>query len=127
MKECLLLASSPLFPMFKHRNKSTRDLAAKSLHFIKNGLNALSTELLQILYPPLCLHCEETLETKQRLLCFTCLELLSPIDPEHRCKTCFAECKEKNRCHRCASRTTVIHRQAAACEAIGPAKTLQTR
>jgi len=77
--------------------------------------------ILNILFPPLCLHCEERLEKDRTLFCTACLEQLIPIDPEGRCRICFAE---DNPCQRCMTRTVVIKRQAAACSDFGSARTL---
>jgi competence protein ComFC len=77
--------------------------------------------ILNILFPPLCLHCEERLEKKRALFCTVCLEQLAPIDQEGRCRICFAE---EDPCQRCITRTVVIKRQAAACSNFGSARTL---
>ena len=76
---------------------------------------------LNILYPPLCLHCEEHLEKDRTLFCTVCLEQMAPIDPEGRCRICFAE---EHPCQRCMARTVAIKRQAAACSYFGSARTL---
>ncbi len=78
-------------------------------------------EFLNILYPPLCLHCENTLEENRSLFCSACLELLSPIEPDDRCPICFAEDMP---CKRCIKRPIVIKRSAIACSPLGPARTL---
>ncbi len=80
---------------------------------------------LNLIYPPLCIHCEQTLEKKRSLLCATCLELLISLTNEGRCLTCFAELE--GRCERCRKRSVVIRRQAAVCQSIGPAQTLISR
>jgi predicted amidophosphoribosyltransferase len=78
-------------------------------------------EFLNVLYPPLCLHCDNTLEENRSLFCSSCLELLSPIEPDGRCPICFAE---ETLCARCIKRPIVIKRSAAACSPLGPARTL---
>ncbi|HEY2811818.1 MAG TPA: hypothetical protein VGJ00_10580 [Rhabdochlamydiaceae bacterium] len=80
--------------------------------------------LLDILYPPLCLHCDATLEKNRTLFCTSCLELLSLIETSERCPCCFAE--DPSPCARCIERPVVIKKQAAACAAFGPAYTLTT-
>ncbi len=79
--------------------------------------------LLNALFPPQCLHCEDKLPRIPPLLCSTCLEQLSLAPIHQRCWTCFAEL-EKGRCERCIHRPVVIRRQLAATENIGPAATL---
>ncbi len=78
---------------------------------------------LNLLYPPLCLHCQLLLSERKVLLCPTCLEQISLINSTDRCRTCFAEI-HRGRCERCMTRTVVIHRQMAACEAYGPAQAI---
>ncbi len=79
-----------------------------------------STKILHLFYPPLCLCCQTLLSKRKVLFCPSCLEQIPLIDPLGRCRTCFAEF-HKGRCERCIHRPVVIHRQLAACEAIGPA------
>lgn len=79
--------------------------------------------VLDVLYPPLCVHCQTALSKSLPLFCPTCLEQISLIDVQGRCWTCFGELY-KGRCERCIHRPVVIHRQLAACEAMGPGRTL---
>jgi competence protein ComFC len=83
----------------------------------------LLRSLINILYPPLCLHCDNTLERKKELFCEACLELLSPIDPEGRCLTCFAE---ELPCLLCTQRPALLKRAASASHRFGPASTLSS-
>jgi predicted amidophosphoribosyltransferase len=69
------------------------------------------------------MHCQALLEKRKGLFCPSCLEQISLVDREERCRTCFAELY-KGRCERCMHRSVVIHHQIAACEPMGPAKTL---
>ena len=93
---------------------------------MKNLATVFNTRiLLNLIYPPLCIHCEHTLEGKRTILCATCLEYMTPLTCDERCLTCFAEVQ--GRCERCMLRAVVIRRQAAACQAIGPALTLTSR
>ena len=50
-------------------------------------------------FPPLCKVCKERCRT--RLLCPSCWELCSPLDPVHRCRHCFQEIEEDALCQRC--------------------------
>ena len=83
----------------------------------------IKNAVLNILYPPLCAHCQTALTKRMPLFCPTCLEQISLIDVQGRCWTCFGELY-KGRCERCIHRPVVIHRQLAACEAMGPGRTL---
>lgn len=87
-----------------------------------SSLNKYS--LLDILYPPLCLHCDAYLEKGKKLFCSFCLEQLTLIDPQERCPTCFAEKAPLKKCARCCSRHRVIKHQAASLPFFGPASTL---
>lgn len=79
--------------------------------------------LVNLAFPPLCLHCQNLLSSQRLLFCPLCLEQLSLIDAKERCLCCF-EPLHQGRCDRCISRKRVIHRQMAACETIGPARAL---
>lgn len=86
---------------------------------LRNALEAL----LRLLYPLLCLHCDEGLFVRGPLFCSDCLEQLSLVEMKGRCRTCFHEF-HKGRCDKCMHRKVVIHHQIAACQAMGPANTL---
>lgn len=88
-----------------------------------NYLKKSARGFLDFLFPPLCLECRATLTQQNLLFCPTCLEQLTLVVTEGRCRTCFAEL-HKQRCERCISRPVVVRRQLAACEAIGPARAL---
>ncbi|GEM_PF-6724100 len=79
--------------------------------------------LLRLLYPLLCMHCHKELSIRGPLFCSICLEQLSLVEREGRCRTCFYEL-HKGRCEKCIHRKVVIHHQLAACEQMGPAHTL---
>jgi predicted amidophosphoribosyltransferase len=79
--------------------------------------------LLQLVYPSLCLHCHVALKKRGVLFCPACLEQISLIETKGRCWTCFSELY-RGRCEQCMRRSVVIHRQIAACEAMGPARSL---
>ncbi len=83
----------------------------------------LLTPLLNLLYPPLCLHCNTSLQQRGPLFCPHCLEHLSLMETQERCWRCFGQLY-KGRCQRCIHRQSLIHRQMAACEIMGPAKNL---
>lgn len=57
--------------------------------------------MLDIIYPPLCLYCNEYLEKGKKIFCLNCLEYLILIDPFTRCSKCFMDigcncCKKAN-------------------------------
>lgn len=86
----------------------------------KQALGKAGSAMLGLFYPPLCVHCHAILKKRGPLLCSSCLELLSLVEILERCRTCFSEVY-RGRCERCIHRPAVIHRQMAACEAMGPA------
>jgi predicted amidophosphoribosyltransferase len=90
---------------------------------VKRALQLAVHEILNLLYPPLCLNCQVRLPQRKVLFCAPCLEQISLIDAQDRCRTCFGELY-KGRCERCMQRPVVVHRQMAACEAMGSAKAL---
>jgi predicted amidophosphoribosyltransferase len=90
---------------------------------VQKAINQFRRQTLNVLYPPLCAHCQTALSKRVPLFCPTCLEQIALIDLQGRCWTCFAEL-HKGRCDRCIHRPVVVHRQFAACEALGPARTL---
>lgn len=81
--------------------------------------------LLGLFYPRLCAHCKKLLPLEKNTLCVDCFQQISFIDPQGRCRTCFAELGKGN-CERCIKRSVAVHKQLAACEAYGPAQTLLT-
>jgi predicted amidophosphoribosyltransferase len=91
----------------------------KLIPFYKHVIQSL----LNLLYPPLCLHCKALLPQRNVLFCPSCLESISLIEPQGRCRTCFAELNQ-GRCKRCMKRRVVVQRQIAACEAFGPTNAL---
>jgi ComF family protein len=79
--------------------------------------------LVDLVYPPLCLHCEEK---TGGLLCATCSELLTLLSSEGRCRGCFTLLEEKNKCPQCDQKVACFKR-AAALDYFGPAATLVQR
>lgn len=90
-------------------------MAFNTKHLIEPWLN--------LLYPPLCTHCHTRLLKRGVLFCSLCLEQISLIELKGRCRVCFGDLY-KGRCERCMKRPVIVQRQLAACEAMGPAKTL---
>lgn len=86
-------------------------------------LTAAAKMLLHLIYPPLCVHCQGVLKQRLPRFCQTCLEQIALMEVTDRCRTCFAELY-KGKCQRCKQRSVVIQRQLAACECLGPARSL---
>lgn len=89
-------------------------------------LNRLAKSLFNLIYPPLCLHCNESLPTESQLFCDACLEQLQLIDPAERCPHCFSaeyDAQEK-RCPECHLRNPVLNGIAAAFDYAGPAASM---
>lgn len=79
--------------------------------------------LFNVLYPPFCLHCDLSLDQKKTFFCQACLELLTPIKTEERCRTCFGA---EVPCLLCMQRPAFLKRAAAACDPFSPAVTLSS-
>lgn len=89
----------------------------------------LCMSCLDLLYPPLCLHCREALDAQFPLFCHSCLSLLEMIDHTTRCPYCFTtEINIENGngtcCSECRQKPHIIRRIAAAFDYEGPAATL---
>lgn len=90
-------------------------------------LEKLGKSFFHLLYPPLCLHCEETLEEYSQIFCQICLQQLDLIDPKTRCPYCFSDDFNPEVafcCHPCRQKQQILHRVAAAFDYEGPAATL---
>ena len=108
-----------------HALKILQQICRKMANFInQSGFRKKSIEpLLNLIYPPLCIHCHHRLSKRGVLFCQLCLEQIALIELKEKCRCCFADLY-KGRCERCIKRPVIIQRQIAACEAIGPAKAL---
>lgn len=84
---------------------------------------SIKNTVLNLLYPQFCLHCQMYLPERNALFCEACLVLITLVQAQGRCRTCFAELHH-GKCKRCIKRSVVIHRQMAACELIGPARSI---
>lgn len=84
---------------------------------------------LSLVYPPLCLHCNECLPVGQNHFCMACMEEFSLIEPRNRCPLCFAESEmaKLSACLDCRRRPPVLTRIAAACDQTGSVQTLLTQ
>ena len=81
---------------------------------------------VDLVYPPICLHCKDTLLQDRELLCKTCFELLELIDIKLHCPICFSiqYCAKKMHCIQCAKKKSSLTSIAAAFEYKGAPSTL---
>lgn len=83
---------------------------------------------LSLVFPPLCLHCRESIPPGITIFCDQCASLLQLIQPQKRCPVCFSMdyCPKRSLCHRCIKRKTpfALTKLAAAFDYLGPAATL---
>ena len=79
----------------------------------------LCQQLIQLIYPSLCLSCQQR-ANHSHLLCPSCSEHLTLIDPEHRCKRCFGEIDNPGVCPSCRQGDLFFKSHAAVCERMGP-------
>lgn len=82
--------------------------------------------ILAFIYPPLCLHCRQTLQQQSHYLCTDCLSELKLLDPKYYCPFCFTQLESLHTkiCDKCRRNKHPIHRKAAAFEGEGPAASL---
>ncbi len=82
-----------------------------------------------LLFPPLCLHCQNTCPASQPIFCQACLKLMDLIDPEERCPFCFSHLydPESKICEECARHPPLLDRVAAVFDYTGPPATLIKR
>ena len=48
-----------------------------------------------LFYPPLCLHCRQSLQSEENIFCSSCMEWISLIDPSERCPFVFLPIMKK--------------------------------
>lgn len=90
-------------------------------------LKAGGKSFQDLIYPPLCLHCNETLEKESPIFCCLCQLLLESIDPSLRCPYCFSSEVNKEiqkSCLQCQEKTRYIKRIASVFDYEGPPSTL---
>lgn len=90
-------------------------------------LKTFGNSILDLIYPPLCLHCNESLETGCPIFCHTCLSLLEQIDPSMRCPFCFSSDfnnESQKCCEQCRKSPRNIKRIASVFDYEGPPATL---
>jgi competence protein ComFC len=74
---------------------------------------------INLVYPPLCLHCEKLLDNGYHLFCRGCTGFFELIDPTSRCIYCFAENEGRRPCPECLRKKRWHIQIAAALDYIG--------
>lgn len=93
---------------------------------MKISLGIFGRAFLNLIYPPLCLHCKATPESDSNLLCSNCLALLQLIDPSERCPHCFSASysPEHHLCSECKRKPPILNGVGASFDYVGPAGSL---
>lgn len=86
----------------------------------------IAQSFLHLIYPPLCLHCSQTLPNGDHPLCQSCLSLMEMIDPTERCPLCFSADFQIERriCPECFRQIQFLDGIGAVFDYVGPAATL---
>lgn len=80
--------------------------------------------LLNLIYPPKCLHCDVSLPVHQ-LLCSQCLDLFTMLPEEGRCPKCFGEISTVSGiCKPCREVAHPLAQLGACFDAFGPAQSI---
>jgi len=81
---------------------------------------------VDLIYPPVCLHCGLSLRVDQHLLCTCCLDLLEFLDFKLHCPKCFSLgfCSKKHICAKCSSKKSSLTAIAATFDYKGPSLTM---
>ncbi len=82
--------------------------------------------MIEFIYPPLCLHCQERVEHRKRLFCKGCAAFFELIDPKSRCPYCFGEevASHGGPCSECIRKRRFTVKMASALDYMGPISTL---
>lgn len=90
------------------------------------AIKSICKSFANLIYPPICLHCNCGVYDADVPLCQNCLQLLELIDPTERCPFCFSVDfdPEHRVCANCFKRPPFLNGIAAAFDYIGPAATL---
>ena len=93
---------------------------------VQTVFKRLKHSFLHLVFPPRCLHCEESTDHDQPLFCPACLSLLELIDPSERCFSCFGprDPAQGRRCSDCLEGNSIFSGIGAAFDYIGPAASL---
>jgi competence protein ComFC len=90
-------------------------------------LKVLGKSCLDLIYPPICFHCNETLEANEKIFCEICLFQLDMIDPSTRCSFCFSsefDPETQKSCRECEGKPRLIQRMASVFDYEGAPSTL---
>lgn len=79
---------------------------------------------LNLIFPPLCLHCDEVLEKSTHLFCKGCAGFFELIDPSNRCIYCFTENDVRRPCPECIRKRRWHVKIASALDYLGAASSL---
>lgn len=93
---------------------------------MKSVFYRLGRAFVNLVYPPLCLHCKDSVNDDTHILCESCLSLLQLIVPAERCPCCFSarySCESRH-CPECQRTPPQLNAIAAAFDYVGPAATL---
>lgn len=93
---------------------------------LKQLFKELSSSLVNFVYPPQCLHCQEGLTKAEGLICTECTSLLELLGTESRCRTCFSPLPNRDlkTCKECRKTNHAIHSVAACFDYYGPAASI---
>ncbi len=96
---------------------------------ISSWIRGICLGAVDLVYPPLCLHCSERAQGRGQLLCTSCVELLELLDPQQRCRTCFVELENSRDgvCSLCRRQRPPFTAAGAAFAYVGPAAALVKR
>lgn len=89
--------------------------------------NQLGKSFVDFIYPPICLHCNETLEAGHLLFCLYCSQQLEMIDATLRCPFCFSSDINRDTqtcCGPCEGKPRIIQRMASVFDYEGASSTL---
>lgn len=81
--------------------------------------------ILDTIFPPICVHCDEKAKSSKFALCSTCFASLEMIHPKERCPKCFSEKEDTSYfCKKCRDYPLGLEGVAAVFESIGAFKSL---
>lgn len=81
-------------------------------------------KILDLFFPPFCLHCDSPLEKSAQLFCKGCAGFFELIDPSCRCLYCFSENVGKRACPECLEKKRWHVKMGAALDYLGPVASL---
>ncbi len=88
-------------------------------------LSLITSSPFHLFFPPLCLHCDEKIESHKNPLCPACLKELILLDPLGKCLHCFTHLEDnKPLCDNCFQNPAPYKRAASVFDYQGPASSL---